>query len=179
MAVEWIMRVALPGQSNWLISTKFGGNFKQCSSGGLGEGHSFDFLPRMMVAQIGLGGATRSNPEAKLHTARATKRGGGKLGTLLRKTSLAAGHFEHLRDLVGKYALATHARTKVRVIQFAGAHRADAIQDFFFSIRKMPREPVFKKRRDRVREAQDDKTGEARAGVCGCRQNPGHLVIGQ
>src|SRR6185436_4908347 len=94
----------------------------------------------------------------ELRASRAAEMFGGRPRPFVFQTGFAASDVEHLGELIGKDALALHARAEVGIVQFAAAHRTNSVQDIFLSARKMEFEPPFEHRRHRVRQTNRHKT---------------------
>src|SRR5581483_6201411 len=96
---------------------------------------------------------------------------GRELRPLCAEAGLFAAHLEHCADLRGKGAFAVHARAEVWVVEFSASDRADAIEDFVFTIGEMTRQPLLEQRRDGMRKPQRNETGAHGAGVGGAAQD--------
>ena len=74
-----------------------------------------------------------------------------KFQMFLRHACLAARHVEHLLDLFRENPVATHPRTKIRIVKLALTDAPDAVQHFFFATGKMFFEPLLEQRRNQLR----------------------------
>ena len=84
---------------------------------------------------------------------------------------------EHLADLVGDRALATHSPAEISGVKFSIAKRADPIEHLLFAIREMALKPLDKYRRHSQRQPNDRVCGEACAGFCRGLQDRGDFMI--
>src|ERR1700692_3301773 len=77
---------------------------------------------------------------------RSPKMFGGEVQMISFDAGVALGDLENALDLVGKDASAAHPCAKFRVIQFAAAHGADAVEHLVFAIGKMFSKPLLEER---------------------------------
>jgi hypothetical protein len=84
---------------------------------------------------------------------------------------------EHLADLVGDRALATHSFAELSGIKFSIAKGADPIEHLLFAIWEMALKPFDKYRRHSQRQPNDRVCGKACTGFCRGPQDPGDFVI--
>jgi hypothetical protein len=84
-----------------------------------------------------------------------------------------------LPDLVGEYALPTHAISEPWIIQLAAANLSNPVQDFLCFSGFVKMQPILEDGGDGKRKAQDFHSGEARAGFSRGFQDLCDLVIVQ